>query len=194
MEVKKIILLLISTCCLLSSCIGSSITSIAGNVVTSERGINITVDDTFIYTKIKANLFKRNIKNLANVNVTVSNGRVLLIGELKNSNERLMIVKEVWRIKGVKEVYNEIMIGNNYSVIQKTKDLWLSSKIKAILLFDSKIYTNNFSLEVFNSIVYLIGISRNLEESQKIEQKIKEFSGVKKLISFIKQSKEGLND
>ena len=194
MEVKKIILLLISTCYLLSSCIGSSITSIAGNVVTSERGINITVDDTFIYTKIKANLFKRNIKNLANVNVTVSNGRVLLIGELKNSNERLMIVKEVWRIKGVKEVYNEIMIGNNYSVIQKTKDLWLSSKIKAILLFDSKIYTNNFSLEVFNSIVYLIGISRNLEESQTIEQKIKEFSGVKKLISFIKQSKEGLND
>ena len=194
MKIKKIILSLVSSCCLLSSCMGSSITSIAGNAATSERGINITIDDTFIYTKIKANLLRLSIKNLANVNVTVSNGRVLLIGELKNNKERLKIVKEVWKIEGVKEVYNELIIGNNYSVMQKTKDLWLNSKIKTILLFDSKIYTNNFSLEVFNSVVYLIGISRNLEESHNIEKNIKEFSGVKKLISFIKQSKEDFND
>ena len=194
MKIKKIILSLVCSCCLLSSCMGSSITSIAGNAATSERGINITFDDTFIYTKIKANLLRLSIKNLANVNVTVSNGRVLLIGELKNNEERLKIVKEVWKVKGVKEVYNELLIGDNYSVMQKTKDLWLSSKIKTILLFDSKIYTNNFSLEVFDSVVYLIGISRNLEENQKIEQNIKEFSGVKKLISFIKQSKEDFND
>ena len=194
MKIKKIILLLISSCCFLSSCIGTSITSIAGNAATSEKGISITIDDTFIYTKIKANLLKLSIKNLASVNVTVSNGKVLLIGELKNNKERLMVVREVWKVRGVKEVYNELMIGNNYSVMQKTKDLWLSSKIKTILLFDSKIYTNNFSLEVFNSVVYLVGVSRNLEESNKIEQSIKEFSGVKKLISFIKQSKEGLND
>ena len=56
MKIKKIILSLVCSCCLLSSCIGSSITSIAGNAATSERGINTTIDDTFIYTKIEARL------------------------------------------------------------------------------------------------------------------------------------------
>ena len=194
MKINKKILLFTCLYSLLTSCVGSTITSIAGNAVISEKGINGTIDDTFIYTKIKTTLINVSVKNLANVNVSVSEGRVLLIGELKNNKERLRIVKETWKIRGVKEVYNELTIGDSYSIVQKTKDLWLSSKIKTILLFDSKIYTNNFSLEVFNSVVYLMGISRNLDESQKIEKSIKQFSGVKKLVSFIKHSKESSDE
>ena len=194
MKINKKILLFTFLYPLLTSCVGSTITSIAGNAAISEKGINRTIDDTFIYTKIKANLMNVNLKNLANVNVSVSKGRVLLVGELKNNKERLRIVKETWKIRGVKEIYNELTIGDDYSIVQKTRDFWLSSKIKTILLFDSEIYTNNFSLKVFNSVVYLMGISRNLEESQKIEENIKQLSGVKKLVSFIKHSKESLDE
>ena len=59
-----------------------------------------------------------------------------------------------------------------------------------VLLFHKEIYTNNYEIEVFNSIVYLVGIARNPEEHVLLEDKIRKFSGVKKLISFVKKLKE----
>ena len=111
------------------------------------------------------------------------------LSRIKKS-KRLKIVKSIWEISGVIEVHNELLIGDDYTIYQKTKDMLLSSKIKTILLFDKGIYTNNYEIVVFNDVVYLVGISRNLEEQIMLENKIKKFSGVKKLISFVKQSKE----
>lgn len=185
---KKFIFLLLML--FLCSCIQSSITSIAGNAVISEKGFNKSVSDTFLFTKIKSNLIKLNLKNITKIIVVVSQGKVVLIGEVKNHTERLRIVKSIWNINGIIEVHNELLIGNDYSIYQKTKDMLLSSKIKTILLFNKEIYTNNYEIVVFNNVVYLVGISRNLEEQIVLENKIKKFSGVKKLISFVKQSKE----
>ena len=185
---KKFIFLLLML--FLCSCIQSSITSIAGNAAISEKGFNKSVSDTFLFTKIKSNLIKLNLKNITKIIVVVSQGKVVLIGEVKNHTERLRIVKSIWNINGIIEVHNELLIGNDYSIYQKTKDMLLSSKIKTILLFNKEIYTNNYEIVVFNNVVYLVGISRNLEEQIVLENKIKKFSGVKKLISFVKQSKE----
>ena len=189
MEKKKkfIFLLLILFLC---SCIQSSITSIAGNAAISEKGFNKSISDTFLFTKIKSNLIKLNLKNITKIIVVVSQGKVVLIGEVKNHTERLKIVKSIWNISGIIEVHNELLIGDDYSIYQKTKDMLLSSKIRTILLFNKEIYTNNYEIVVFNNVVYLVGISRNLEEQIVLENKIKKFSGVKKLISFVKQSKE----
>ncbi len=172
------------------SCVQSSITSIAGNAAISEKGFDKAITDAFLFAKIKSNLVKLDLKNLTNVIVIVYEGKVILIGETDNHEERLKIVKSIWQINGVKELYNELLIGNNYSIYQKTKDMFLSSKIKTVLLFNREIYTNNYEIEVFNSIVYLVGISRNLQERILLENKIRKFSGVKKLISFVKQLKE----
>ena len=189
MEKKKkfIFLILVLFFC---SCVQSAITSIAGNAAISEKGLDKSITDTFLFAKIKSNLVKLNLKNLTNIIVIVYQGKVILIGEIKNHEERLKIVKSIWKIPGVKELYNELLIGNNYSIYQRTKDMFLSSKIKTVLLFHKEIYTNNYEIEVFNSIVYLVGIARNPEEHILLEDKIRKFSGVKKLISFVKKLKE----
>ena len=189
MEKKKkfIFLILVLFFC---SCVQSSIISIAGNSAISEKGLDKSITDTFLFAKIKSNLVKLNLKNLTNIIVIVYQGKVILIGEIKNHEERLKIVKSIWKIPGVKELYNELLIGNNYSIYQRTKDMFLSSKIKTVLLFHKEIYTNNYEIEVFNSIVYLVGIARNPEEHVLLEAKIRKFSGVKKLISFVKKLKE----
>tara|TARA_B100000989_G_scaffold170527_1_gene127782 strand:+ start:146 stop:721 length:576 start_codon:yes stop_codon:yes gene_type:complete len=189
MEKKKKFIFLISLL-FFCSCIQSSVTSMAGNAIISEKGFDKSVSDAFLFTKIKSNLIKLNPKNLTNVIVVVSNGKVVLIGEIDSHQTRFKIVKSIWRINGVKELHNELLIGDNYNIYQKTKDMLLSSKIKTILLFNKEIYTNNYEIEVFNDTVYLVGIARNLEEHILLEDKIKKFSGGKKLISFVRQSKE----
>ena len=189
MEKKKKFIFLLSML-FLCSCIQSSITSMAGNAAISEKGLNNSVSDTLLFAKIKSSLIKLNLKNLTKIIVVVSQGKVVLIGEIENHRKRLKIVKSIWNISGVIEVHNELLIGDDYTIYQKTKDMLLSSKIKTILLFNKGIYTNNYEIVVFNDVVYLVGISRNLEEQIVLENKIKKFSGVKKLISFVKQSKE----
>ena len=188
MEKKKFILLL--SMLFFCSCVQSSITSMAGNAAISEKGFDKSLSDAFLFARIKSNLVKLNLKNITDIIVVVSQGKVVVIGEIENHQERLKIVKSIWNISGVKEVHNELLIGNDYTIYQKTKDMLLSSKIKTILLFNKGIHTNNYEIVVFNDVVYLVGISRNLEEQIVLENKIKKFSGVKKLISFVKQSKE----
>ena len=175
MEKKKKFIFLLSML-FLCSCIQSSITSMAGNAAISEKGFNNSVSDTLLFAKIKSNLIKLNLKNLTKIIVVVSQGKVVLIGEIENHKKRLKIVKSIWNISGVIEVHNELLIGDDYTIYQKTKDVLLSSKIKTILLFNKGIYTNNYEIVVFNNVVYLIGISRNPGEQIVLESKIKKFS------------------
>ena len=175
---------------LLTTCIGSSLTSVAGNAAITEKGIESSIDDTIIFTQVKKLLFELGFYNLTNIGVSVSQGEVLLVGCISNNNDRLNIIKETWRIDGVKNNYNEIIIDDNYDFSEKTKDFLLVSEIKTRLLFNSKILSNNYSIESLRGTVYLLGISRNLEERKNIEDFIRGVSGVKKIKSFISYSKE----
>ena len=179
------IFFLITLSFFLSSCAGSSIVSIAGNVAISEKGVKSSIDDALIYAKIKTKLLKLKISNITNISISVSQGRVLLVGTIKEYNERLFIIKELWKIKGIKEIYNEIRINEVYDVMTKTKDLILESKVKTLLLLNFKIYSNNYSIKAYKGIIYVLGIAKDLEEREIIENYIKNISGVKKLVTFI---------
>ena len=179
------IFFLITLSFILSTCAGSSIVSIAGNAAISEKGVKSSIDDALIYTKIKTELLKLKISNVTNINISVSQGRVLLVGTIKGNNERLVIIKELWKIKGVKEIFNEIKIDEVYDITNKTKDLILESKVKTLLLLNFEIYSNNYSIEAYKGTIYVLGIAKDLEEREIIENYIKNISGVKKIVTFI---------
>ena len=179
------IFFLITLSFILSTCAGSSIVSIAGNAAISEKGVKSSIDDALIYTKIKTELLKLKISNVTNISISVSQGRVLLVGTIKGNNERLAIIKELWKIKGVKEIFNEIKIDEVYDITNKTKDLILESKVKTLLLLNFKIYSNNYSIEAYKGTIYVLGIAKDLEEREIIENYIKNISGVKKIVTFI---------
>lgn len=179
------IFFLITLSFILSTCAGSSIVSIAGNAAISEKGVKSSIDDALIYTKIKTELLKLKISNVTNINISVSQGRVLLVGTIKGNNERLAIIKELWKIKGVKEIFNEIKIDEVYDITNKTKDLILESKVKTLLLLNFEIYSNNYSIEAYKGTIYVLGIAKDLEEREIIENYIKNISGVKKIVTFI---------
>ena len=51
----------------------------------------------------------------------------------------------------------------------KAEDFIFETKIQNRLLFESGIYSNNYSVDVVNGNVYVMGISSDIEEKTKIE-------------------------
>ena len=182
--VKIINLFIISL--LANSCaIVSTAGSIVGSASTSTRGFSGTVEDTYLKSKIVSKITFMKLSNFSNITVSVINGKVLLAGNIDNQEKRLELIKKVWWIDGVKEVYNEIEIGPQISFSEKTEDFIFEAKIKNRLLFESGIYSNNYSVNVVNGNVYVIGISSDIEEKTKIENFLNNMNDIKKLILLV---------
>ena len=189
MIINKDFFLIYLIICLLSSCSLTSIGSVAGNAATSEKGFKGSVKDMLIYAKVKSSLAQEKIQTLLNINVNVSAGYVLLVGSVQNNEERFMVIKKVWQVEGVRKIYNEIKINDNYGLYEKAKDNLLRLKIKSSLLLNSKVLSNNYLIESFKGVVYLMGVSNNLDEVAIVENQIKKIDGVRKLINLVSQKK-----
>ena len=180
---------------LLNSCaIVGTAGSLAGSASTSTRGFSGTIEDTYLMSKIVSKITLMKLSNFSNITVSVNNGKVLLAGNIENQEKRLELIKKVWWIDGVKEVYNELEIGPQISFSEKTEDFIFEVKINNRLLLEPGIFSNNYSVSVVNGNVYVMGISSNIEEKTKIENFLKNMNDIKKLILLVdipKRNKDG---
>ena len=180
---------------LLNSCaIVGTAGSLAGSASTSTRGFSGTIEDTYLMSKIVSKITLMKLSNFSNITVSVNNGKVLLAGNIEDQEKRLELIRKVWWIDGVKEVYNELEIGPQISFSEKTEDFIFEVKINNRLLLEPGIFSNNYSVNVVNGNVYVMGISSNIEEKTKIENFLKNMNDIKKLILLVdipKRNKDG---
>ena len=59
------------------------------------------------------------------------------------------------------------------------------TKIKNRLLFKKGIYSNNYSVDVVNGTVYVMGVATNLNEKNNIDNFLKEMDDIKALVTII---------
>ena len=175
------IFLLVNSCTIVVSTAGS----LVGNATTSTRGFSGTIEDTYLMSKIVSKITLMKLSNFSNITVSVNNGNVLLAGNIENQEKRLELIKKVWWIDGVEEVYNELEIGPPISFSEKTEDFIFEAKIEKRLLFEPGIYTNNYSVDVVNGNVYVMGISSDIEEKTKVENFLNNMNDIKKLILLV---------
>ena len=176
-----IIFLLVNSCTIVLSTAGS----LVGNATTSSRGFSGTVEDTYLMSKIVSKITLMKLSNFSNITVSVTNGKVLLAGNIENHEKRLELTKKVWWIDGVEEVYNELEIGSPISFSEKTEDFIFEATIEKRLLFEPGIYTNNYSVDVVNGNVYVMGISSDIEEKTKVENFLNKMNDIEKLILLV---------
>ena len=182
--VKIINLLIISL--LVNSCaIVSTAGSLVGSASTSTRGFSGTIEDTYLMSKIVSKITLMKLSNFSNITVSVINGKVLLAGNIENQEKRLELIKKVWWIDGVKEVLNELEIGPRTSFSEKAEDFVFEAKIEKRLLFEPGIFSNNYSVDVVNGKVYVMGISSDIEEKTKVENFLNNMNDIKKLILLL---------
>jgi osmotically-inducible protein OsmY len=158
----------------------------AGMMATREKGIGGTFSDSGICSKVKSNLYNFNADLHAKVSVTVQNQEVLLTGVVQDpawSSEAERLAKSV---EGVKNVLNNIETVGEESIGSLTQDGWITTRIKSSLLFESDLYSLNYTIETSNGIVYLTGIGQNETEVNRVVEIARNVSGVRKVVNYVK--------
>ena len=108
----------------LQSCAPVAVVGAGGAVMSSaseERGLGGAFSDKSIETQIQFKWSKSRYDLFSALSVTVRQGRVLLTGTVPAPEEQIEAIRLVWTVSGVREVINEIEVGQSESIAAYTK-------------------------------------------------------------------------
>ncbi|MEZ0122978.1 MAG: BON domain-containing protein [Candidatus Reddybacter sp.] len=125
----------------------------------SETSIGTDIDDWQMGTMIGVNI-KKASQQLADshINVSTYNKVVLLTGEVASSELRTLAGNTARNYKDVRQVYNELKLQGSSSLLARTNDSWLTTKVKSKLLANKEIVSGEIEVVTESGIVYLMGI------------------------------------
>lgn len=129
-----------------------------------ERTFGTYIDDQRLEVIVGVNINKAHpdLKR-AHINVTSFNGAVLLSGQVPNQELRDLAAVTASDITKVRQVYNELEIKGNTSLLSRTGDGWLATKVKTVLLADKQVTGGRIKVVVENGTVYLMGLITKAE-------------------------------
>ena len=173
----------------LSGCASTLVGGVAsiGLASVQERSIKDAAIDLKLEIQIQSNLFNASPEKLfPNVGVSVLEQRVLLVGNVESQKLRDLASTIAWSISPkIKDVLNELTIGENTSLVSEAKDARISLSLSGLLIGDAEISDINFSHSVSKQIIFLIGIAQDTNELDKVIYHARTVKGVKKVISHL---------
>lgn len=148
----------------------------------AERSFGAYIDDEVIETKALVNIDKAH-PDLANSHIVVVsyNGIVLLAGQVASEQMRVLAADTVAEIKKVRRVHNEITLSGNTSMVARSNDAWITTKVKSKMLASSKIEAGRIKVVTENGVVYLMGLVTR-EEADQAAETARSTSGVQKVV------------
>lgn len=147
-----------------------------------ERSTGACIDDQIIETKAQVNIDKADPALAQSHVVVVSfNGIVLLAGQVPSEALRQLAAKVVAQISKVRRVNNELTISGNTSMVARSNDAWITTKVKTKMLASSKIEGSRIKVVTENGVVYLMGLVTRQEADQAAEA-ARKTAGVQKVV------------
>ncbi len=104
------------------------------------------------------------------VNAYSMSGNVLLAGQTTNSDYLKWCENQISKLDYVRKVFNYVEIRKPVSASQVAADSYLTSQIKANLLFSDGIRSGRFKVVTENSVVYLMGLVMEDEAKRAVNQ------------------------
>lgn len=172
-----------------ASCVPAAAVGAAGAVgatVTQERGVSGVLSDTRIRLEINHYWFQASEEIFSKINLQVQEGRVLLTGTIADPQTRVDAVRLAWQADGIKEVINEIEVDDDTTVTDWTRDIKISQQLKNKLLFDKDVSSLNYSIEVVNQRIYLIGVAQDQAEMDRVIAHAKDIAYVRGLVNYVR--------
>ena len=186
MKIKllKFILILL----FINGCVGTSSKGVFGTGVSiafDPRTLGTQIDDSIIEKSIDARLLLINKNYFITVSTQVLDGRIFITGKVDNPEEKLKITKLAWETKGARSVKNDLKVKEKFNFKQSTKDLLITSQLRAALIFSKNIRATNYQIDTFKKKVFIYGIALTSEERTEVIKEAKEVLDVEDVIASI---------
>lgn len=151
----------------------------------SKRSFGEYWDDKQLRTIVAVNLRKADPAfDDLNINVYSYNSVVLLTGEVPSVKLRELAGSVARDVNRVRQVYNELQIGETRGFIDNTEDKLLGTKIKTKLFSYRDIDSSRVDVYVEDNTVYLMGLLSRAQ-TDKITNVVRKEKGVKKVVRAI---------
>jgi osmotically-inducible protein OsmY len=124
------------------------------------------------------------------LDATVYDGNLLITGIVPNQAMKDMGEKLARQIDGVKNVYNDVQIGQPTNLAQDARDNYASNALRTQLLGNSQVRSSNFTVHTLNGIVYIMGYARNAAERDLVLSYARNLANVERVVPYIEVGSE----
>ncbi len=97
------------------------------------------------------------IGDRGHVNVTSFNRTVLLTGEVPTEADKAAAEVAVTKLENVRATLNELVVAPNSSLVDRSNDALITSKVKASYVDAKDIFANAYKVVTERGVVYLMG-------------------------------------
>jgi len=184
---KTKLAVLLASLAVLPGCVGvvAGAAATGGVAAAQERGFKGTANDNAIALEINHYWFQKSEKLFAAISTQIYEGRVLLTGAVTDPDMRAEAVQLAWKAKNVREILNEIEVTSEGGLKSYAKDTWAANELRSRLLFARGVNSINYSVEVLNGTVYLLGVSADQAEQERVLAISRNLANVRRVVSHI---------
>jgi osmotically-inducible protein OsmY len=186
MRFKFILIILLGL--ILSSCTGVSSRGVFGTGVSiafDPRTLGTQMDDSIMQKNLAARILIKDKKYLFSVKSRVLDGRIFLTGKVDSPEEKLLLTKLAWEIKGARSVRNDIKIKEEFNFKRSAKDILITSQLRTAIILNKNIKASNYEINTYKKKIYVYGIAITSEEKDLVISEAEEILDVEDVIASI---------
>lgn len=184
MKMKHVLLLASSL--FLTSCVAVVVAgAAAGMIVYEKRSLRMMEKDTRIYNTIHSQIVQDPEFKNSRIIVSSFNQVVLLIGQTDSASLRVKAEKIARDTSNVYRVYDEIVISDPIPYSQRSKDTWITSQVRSLMLTKKGLESGSIRIVTDNSVVYLMGIATP-EQANLAVDVARRIDGVRKVVKIFR--------
>ena len=150
------------------------------------RSVGNKIDDQFIAPEVSANVARAHIdltSPTSHIVVTSYNGVVLLAGQTPRNDLKGMAEQAARRVNNVSKVHNELQVLKPTSLLARSNDSLLTSRIKTQMLADSSVPGSRIKVITENGVVFMLGLVSKAEAAHATNL-VQSVSGVQKVVKL----------
>jgi len=150
-------------------------------ISTNKRTLGTKINDEQLETIARVNLNKASQQlEDAHINIDSFNGIILLTGQAPTEQLRMLAGETVGKINSVRQVHNELTVGPAAYLKARSKDSWITTKIKTKLVVSS-IQSRRILITTEAQTVFLMGLVSRYE-ADRITKVVQNTAGVKQVV------------
>ena len=93
----------------------------------------------------------------SHISVATENQVVLLVGQAQTPELKALAKQAISNVPNIKKVYNEIQVSGANSMMNRTSDSWMTTKVKTAMLREKNLKSSDIKVVTEAGTVYLMG-------------------------------------